>query len=312
MLTKINHFFHRGKTGRLVFKKRPWCWYTATVVKTPQLQPTNYLNGIITFTLRAYYPFARTDLITIPQNTDENDIKNNSAMLSGIQLNTNVNFAPMTNQTEIYVFNPGTETASSTISIEGYVGEGVTIYNESTDQKCDIVSLSGSNGTLSLDSLSGKVLLNSGSNISYGFLYHDNGFIDLSSNYPVMRNVVIQMRNGSNSFHFVDDDVYITQEMVGKHIGFYDEQNGLFVVNNNNNSLSNFTNQSSFYISTIQSIDDNGKTFYTNKSIRLENENQNAMISLVVTIVSFNKIIITPKDTMNITNFNIQYKPTFQ
>ena len=58
-MTKLFHLFSRGKTGRLIFQKRPWCWYTATVVSVDISQMRNYMNGIVTINLRAYYPFAR-------------------------------------------------------------------------------------------------------------------------------------------------------------------------------------------------------------------------------------------------------------
>lgn len=61
VMSKIDWLFHRGKTGRLVFAKRPWLWYTATVVSVNASGLTNRENGIVVIQMRAYYPFARSD-----------------------------------------------------------------------------------------------------------------------------------------------------------------------------------------------------------------------------------------------------------
>lgn len=56
IMTKVWRTFKRGRTGRLVFKNRPWLWYNATVVDVDATNMLNYKNGIVTITLRAYYP----------------------------------------------------------------------------------------------------------------------------------------------------------------------------------------------------------------------------------------------------------------
>ena len=35
VMTRIEALFRRGKTGKLIFKERPWCYYIATVTKAP-------------------------------------------------------------------------------------------------------------------------------------------------------------------------------------------------------------------------------------------------------------------------------------
>ncbi len=94
-MTRLFHAFKRGRTGRLIFAKRPWCWYVTTVVSVDISQMTNYMNGVVTINMRAYYPFARTDKTYITDEdattliepggpTCEEDLVANTAMLKGI------------------------------------------------------------------------------------------------------------------------------------------------------------------------------------------------------------------------------------
>ena len=90
ILDSIHNFFYPGRTGRLVFQERDWCWYTATVVNIDASDLTNYMNGVITINFRAYYPYARTDIfysqaqaasgndssVTIDTSTVETDTSN--------------------------------------------------------------------------------------------------------------------------------------------------------------------------------------------------------------------------------------------
>ena len=80
IVSKINYYFKVGKSGKLVFQKRPWCYYYATVMAKPELNITNYLNGYVVFKMKAYYPFARSDL-EYSERTDlyHKDIMLNSA-----------------------------------------------------------------------------------------------------------------------------------------------------------------------------------------------------------------------------------------
>lgn len=313
-LTKINHFFKRGKTGRLIFQKRPWCWYVATVIKTPQLQITNYMNGIITFYLRAYYPFARSDKTGIDVDDPyKQDLINNSAMLEGEEWDTSKDFGTMSEQTIIYVYNPGTETAATSITIEGDVGSGVTIYNETTNQLCEVVGLGSNTGSLTIDSLSGKILLTKDNETTYGFLYHDNGFIDIASNYPVERNISIRGTNGDKEFEVIGDGVSLSQDLIGQNIGFFVNGTtgylGIGILGQM--VLNNTASGTTFWISQIVSISPDGTSFTTRDDLAVDGFNEGDEINFSATITPFNKLVITPKDTMNLTHFIVHYKPTF-
>lgn len=74
IITKIERLFRRGRTGRLIFKKRPWMYYVATVTKCNVSTITNYLNGIATIEMTAYYPYGRCDDLFYPDNTPDEKI----------------------------------------------------------------------------------------------------------------------------------------------------------------------------------------------------------------------------------------------
>lgn len=74
IVSKVMNLFKRGRTGKLVFKTYEWLWWNATVTNVVDTTKfTNYMNGFITITLTAYYPFARSDIKAIPDFNTNND-----------------------------------------------------------------------------------------------------------------------------------------------------------------------------------------------------------------------------------------------
>lgn len=71
ILDNILNFFTKDKTGKLVFDNRDWCWYNATVMSIDVSNITNYKNGFVTINLRAYYPFARTEIFYAKTETED-------------------------------------------------------------------------------------------------------------------------------------------------------------------------------------------------------------------------------------------------
>lgn len=240
IMTNIHALFRRGKTARLVFKNRPWCWYTATVVSVDTSQMMNYMNGVVTITLRAYYPYARCDDFYVPEDSIyKESMLNNSAMILGPEKNGfdyiyefNNTEEPMMGMVDINLYNPGTENASLGIEIAGEVGaSGVMIYNETTGQRCKIVALTNALTTdvqkyLAIDGISGKTLLTNGiSDTEYGYLYHDYGFIDLA---PALVQPNLHVTGASGSQRVLKDDTvdpykYADKYLLLKDIGFCTE-----------------------------------------------------------------------------------------
>lgn len=195
IMTRIFDLFQRGRTGRLVFKRRPWCYYTATVSEPPDISElSNYMNGIVTIHMKAYYPFARSDVRQLNM-FDENvlDMLQNTALLRGAGQEPPTSFIPPANLTDtILLHNPGTERAPCGIAIAGNAVNGVIIANMTTGESAKFIGLSTEvlgNKYILCDGMNGKTVITNGSISSYGFMYHDYGFISLESGYPIERDV---------------------------------------------------------------------------------------------------------------------------
>ena len=125
LLTRVFDLFKRGRTGKLIFSRRPWLWYDATVTAIDDSSLQNFLNGIIKITMKAYYPFGKTDQTYIYEDDpNEDDLLVNSAMLKDASWQLDKDFAenaPITGQLPepIRLYNPGTERAPLTIEIAG-------------------------------------------------------------------------------------------------------------------------------------------------------------------------------------------------
>lgn len=207
IMYKIYETFKRGRTGKLVFDKRPWLWYIATVIGIDDSQLVNNRNGLVTIKMRAYYPFARTDYDTITEAPIEyrDDMKKNGNFLP------EGGFYPPKDIVETYgnimgfstfsLYNAGTETAKCAIQIAGEAPDGVTIANNTTGQKCVFKALTKAKTTsvdkyIVCDSMNGKTILTNGSNFKqYAALYHDNGFIDIAPGY----NVIVVTEGGTSN-----------------------------------------------------------------------------------------------------------------
>lgn len=279
LMTRIYRLFTRGATGKLVFTTRPWLWYTATVIAAPQLQMTNYENGLITIQLKAYYPYGRCDELGF----DEMDeVKTGTtAMIATRKIPSTeaVKDGELTEQTTLLLYNGGTEKAAVAIEMAGDVDEGVTITNSTTGQKCHFVALSKAvttdNGKyLVCDGLNGKTVLTDGVNGELAFLYHDYGFIELEPSYPIERNVRVTYTAGSTE---------VTCDSGAGITGQYIHLDGAW----RKIAASDGAN-----LTVLPAPDNSG--------------------SEATEIVTMNEITITPDATMALTRLNFCYKPTFE
>lgn len=239
-ITKIENFFRRGRTGRLVFQHRDWIWYSATVVSPIDLSKfTNNRNGFITIQLRAYYPFGRSDIVAVPHGSDKQAVmKANSNMLDEILVdNTYVSPNPVmnliTNSGSVNInstgntylmYNPGTENAHCAIEIAGTVNDGLNIANETTNQTCGFKALSTAvtttaNKHLVVDGINGKSLLVPDDGSTAGepaFLYHDGGFVELVPG-DIKRDVCFRITTNNSSVVY-DDTSALDENDIGRYI----------------------------------------------------------------------------------------------
>lgn len=282
VITKIHDLFRHGRTGRLVFQKRPWCWYTATVTNVDMKQMTNYQNGVVTITLRAYYPFARTDYTDIPTGCEYmDDMLNNSALMNEWEFTNATSFSNVTGAKEILIHNPGTARAKVAIRIAGDVGGGITIANDTTEQSCRLVGITSelcaNNYYVQCDGLNGQTVLTNGTNTKPAYYYHDYGFIELEPGYPAYRNIDVTATGNRN----ITSDGKFTADMVGRYIYF---SNGAYA--------------------EIMRVDDDSH-------IQVGAIKNGSLASGKANIMKMNKIMVTPDDNINLTKLEFVFKPTF-
>lgn len=283
LMHDIYTLFRRGRTGKLIFSNRPWLWYNATVSDVDISQMYNYENGIVTIKLRAYYPFARSDVFFV-ENNDEDQL-NNSNLLSREELVPQDTFENITEQTEILLYNPGTETAQVIIEMQGEAPDGFTIANAKTHKLCKFVGLTDSvttdvDKTLVCNSINGKTyLIDSYENTEYAFLYHDKGFLDLPPSDYMIHNVNISYEEGST---------YVTADTP---IVFLDIAHKYIYVNDKWMEIAS-------QISTT--------TLVLTKPADTTGSN-------LTDIIDMNKIVITPvnSDNFNLTHLKFTFNPTF-
>ena len=211
LMARVYNLFKVGKSGKLIFKRRPWCYYYATVTDVDDTELRNYMNGLITITMKAAYPFSR---FCSNDNDDEADFCNtykdeyhdaimlNTALFDKKGMKPPTAFgsvdSPIETGFSFILANPGTERAKVGIIAEGSAGRGVIIKNNTTGQECKLVAMSmekttNANKHVFIDGLNGKTSLvsndeNNPSSVPC-FLYHDHGFIELSPAYPCLREV---------------------------------------------------------------------------------------------------------------------------
>ena len=280
IMAKVYSLFREGKTGRLVFDRRPWCYYYATVTELDTTGLTNYNSGTIRVIMKAYYPYARSDIMTASRNDkDYFRIMENTALFENEEMVPPVMFCqdgPITEATELLLANPGSEYAPVGIEIAGNVGKGVVITNETTKQTCKFVAMSEEkfDGELSfvyLDGMNGKTMAVSDNFTSIASLYHDEGFISLAPGFPAERKLYVTTMDGVPN---------ITGKLydLGRHIwlGGWHEITG--VIDEHRLELATYP-EDSFEGTTM--------------------------------VCKLNKIRIEPKSEMKLTRLKFVYKPTF-
>lgn len=286
IMARINKLFCRGRSGRLVFAKRPWVWYMATVTNTVSAQFTNYENGVIDIQMKAYYPFGRYDHLSL-QPGDEADavLLGNSALLpesitpSAYAI---ADGAEMTATATLLLYNGGTERAPVAIEIAGDVGEGVLIANATTNQTCRFVAMtkaltSDTGKYVISDGMNGKTVITNGSTGELAFLYHDYGFIELEPAFPILRDLSVSYTADSASVE-CDSDAFIGQ--TGKHLYLDGQWRKIVAVYDSRHAS----------VLPAPSSTGNSKT----------------------PIVTMNEIVITPSYDMALTRLNFRYCPTFE
>lgn len=316
MLAKVGDFFHRGKTGKLVFEKRDWMYYEATVVGLDLAYLTSKYNGFVTITMKAYYPFARSDKLSLEQQDFvSGNIVNNSALILQNKMPSTVIVSqdqqPLSEQTNFILYNGGLQKAACTILIKGDFGDGVTIENKTTGQKCTFLKSNELDGQqyLLCDSLNGKVIATDGTKSEYKFICHDDGFIDIQKGGPIDRNVIITTNKDDsliNSYQLFSDD------SLGKYVYIINpESNDVDLVHDDQQALNATWAKITRVVDGTNAYADYAISGTTvNKEFKVNMSSDK--MSFYTDIVRMNQLVITPKSSMTITRLQFIYKPTFK
>lgn len=310
IMGRIFHLFRPGNTGKLVFDRRPWCEYIATVIDIDDTQFTNYLNGIIVIEMKAYYPFSTYDTMWVPQNYEDfSRAMSNTALFEKEEMVPRMKYGsvsiPITEtikEAPIILPNPGTELAPVGIEIAGDVGDGVTITNMSTGQTCRFVGLTasefdGEKTWLYLDSLTGKTLKVKDGKTSLQFINHERGFLHLAPGYPCIRNMYIYTQEGTvySKIKLYDHRVGETradaeERYVGKYIWL--DSKWCKIIGVGNGTTPTMYNGEDEYILRLNQFVSDG-------------------LRVRASIYQMNEISVEADTKISLTRLNFIYKPTF-
>ena len=300
VMAKAYDLFRIGRKGMLVFKRRPWCYYYATVTNIDASGVYSYLNGLFVITLKAYYPYARGYNVTNDITEDaaykhlfynivtdpyHSEIMQNTAILDKDYMVPNTTFENITTQKSIVLYNPGTERAKVDIVISGNAGNGVTIANKATNQSCRYVAFNTSNNDfIYTDGINGKTVIDSDGAKTLAFLYHDYGFIELEPAFPILRELYISYQNAMvNTVNVLYQEEEEKEWYVGKYIFIGDaSEGGWYKIN--------------------RCVD---------KHTLELTKNTNLTGTCKTSIVPMNEITITPTQGTVINKLSFIYKPTY-
>ena len=284
IMSKIHHLFRVGKSGKLIFKNRPWCYYYATVTNVDTSELTSYMNGLFVVTMKAYYPFARSveingrmmcNLRTDPYH---DDIIANSGVFEDEDMVLPTSFSNLSDG-NVLLYNPGTERASVGITISGEAGDGVVIKNLTSGQSCRYVGFDPDSGNIHTDGINGKTVSEKNGEKTLAFLYHDYGFIELEPAFPILRDLYVSYKANTVT---VTNRLYQEEEEKEWYIGKY-----IFL----GDSWKKIVECSDIHTLIVENNTSSGKE----KTV----------------VVLMNEIQIIGSQGTELTNISFVYKPTF-
>ena len=172
-------------------------------------------SGTFTATFTCYDPFGRLQKPELDAAPTEAELSETGLLPSEMMPE-----APASGSSFFLLYNPGTETAHTVFRIAGDVGEdGLLIRNLTNGQKCKVVNLKASSllegAYLELDSEKCQTSIVLGDESELAFLFHDEGYIALSSCLPFVRSITVSHTAGSN---MVTSDGAFAAHMEGQYL----------------------------------------------------------------------------------------------
>lgn len=281
LLAKVYALFKVGRSGKLVFQRRPWCYYYATVSEQiDDSELKTYLSGTFVITMKAYYPFARSDTF-FNKRTDPNhyEVMENTALFDYDGMVPETDFKNLEEETTIILANPGTEPAALDIQIAGDTGSGVVITNNTNGTACGFTPMTRAGTTdigayVYTNGISGKTMLVRDQNKEAALIYHSHGFITLEPAFPTMREIWAKGTGDT-----ITTTNIILEDVVGQYI---------------------YTSYGWYRIESQQVP----HTLKINGSLPQDWDGK-------TTIMRMNELTIRPLDSMHLSTLNFIYKPTF-
>ena len=280
LLAKVYALFKVGKSGKLVFQRRPWCYYYATVSEPiDDSELKTYLSGTFVITMKAYYPFARCDqFFNLRTDPYHYEIMENTALFDHDGMIPETDFTDLSMETPVLLANPGTEPAALSIEIAGDTGAGVVIENKTNGTSCAFTPMTRAGTTdigayVRVNGISGKTTLIRDLNQQSALIYHSQGFITLEPAFPCIREIYAE---SSGTTITMTNRVF--EDVIGKFILI-------------DGAWYKISGQEDFNKLIVQNTlpDWRGQT----------------------TIMSMNELVVRPLDTMYLSTLKFDYKPTF-
>ena len=218
---RIRAWLDRETMGELVFDDKPFVVYRSVRPKKTlagKIYTTRYDNmsqdqysGTFTIDFAVYEPYGYLSY----KSYSGVDL-DGAAQYCGILETNEMPSSPLTSSRNFLLYNPGTQTCHTVLTIGGTVGTGgQTITNATNGTKCKLSSLPAS-GYLKIDSfLGGVAVVNNGSE-TLDFQYHDQGFLTLAPYGQKIDNAIVTCT--SNSTSAIIDESLLGYDLVGKYI----------------------------------------------------------------------------------------------
>lgn len=226
LMYKVITTFQIGKTAKLVFKRRPWIYYEATVIKVDTSRLLTAHSGVITISMRAAYPFGRSALKYLSETGDQSPLvlENSGFLTYDPSFITNTIVNTTWNTQEWYLYNPGDVKTPVGVNFAGNTGSNiVTISNDTNGDSLGLVGITDAlttsvNKWIAVDGINGKTVLTNGSTSQLAFLYHHQGFLTLEPGRPI-RNVLLKHTYDVTSGRRMSSSSPLFNEsMIGKYI----------------------------------------------------------------------------------------------
>lgn len=152
-------------------------------------------SGTFTAYFKCYSPFGRMTMTAIEPG--DTGCYGGTGLLSRTMMPP----APTPSSKSFLVYCPGTERANTLIRLAGDVGDGLTIHNATTGQRCRIDGLRINSlppgSYISIDSAMGQVLSHKGDDTELAYHFHDLGYVQLAPCLPLVGNVELAHTAGS-------------------------------------------------------------------------------------------------------------------